>query len=45
MRGVLTPERAKAMSGRGRGVDPDGGQPYAAAALSLVGPGTLNHKA
>ncbi len=35
--GVLTPERAKAMSSRGRqGVDPGGGQPYSAAALSLV---------
>ena len=37
IRGVLTPERAAAMSARGRpGVDPAGGQPYAAAALSLV---------
>ena len=37
IRGVLTPERARAMSARGRpGVDPAGGQPYSAAALSLV---------
>ena len=37
IRGVLTPERAAAMSARGRpGVDPAGGQPHAAAALSLV---------
>lgn len=35
--GVLTPERARAMSGRGReGVDAAGGQTYSAAALSLV---------
>lgn len=35
--GVLSPERAKMMSSRGRaGVDPDGGQSYAAAATSLV---------
>ena len=37
IRGVLTPERAKAMSSRGRDcVDPAGGQPYSAAALSIV---------
>ena len=35
--GVLTPERARAMSSRGRDcIDPDGGQPYSAAAMSLV---------
>lgn len=35
--GVLTPERAKAMSSRGRtGIDVNGGQPYSAAAMSLV---------
>lgn len=35
--GVLSPERAKAMSSRGRGtIDPAGGQPYSAAAMSLV---------
>jgi coproporphyrinogen III oxidase len=35
--GVLSPERAKMMSSRGRhGVDPSGGQSYAAAAMSLV---------
>ena len=35
--GTLTPERAQAMRQRGRdGVDATGGQPYAAAALSLV---------
>ena len=35
--GVLSPERAKMMSSRGRhSVDPSGGQPYAAAAMSLV---------
>ena len=37
IRGTLSPERAAAMSARGRpGVDPRGGQTYAAAALSLV---------
>ena len=37
IRGVLPPERAKAMSSRGRDcVDPAGGQPYSAAALSIV---------
>ena len=37
IRGTLSPERAAAMSARGRpGVDPSGGQTYAAAALSLV---------
>ena len=37
IRGVLSPERARAMSSRGRScVDPHGGQTYAAAALSLV---------
>eukprot|EP00955_Chlamydomonas_euryale_P027117 285765-Chlamydomonas_euryale.AAC.5 len=37
IRGILTPARAQAMSSRGRaGIDPAGGQPYAAAALSLV---------
>lgn len=35
--GVLSAERAKAMSSRGRaGIDPAGGQPYSAAAMSLV---------
>jgi len=35
--GALSPQRAQAMSGRGRAaVDPRGGQRYAAAALSLV---------
>ena len=35
--GILSPERAKMMSSRGRhSVDPEGGQPYAAAAMSLV---------
>mmetsp|Transcript_37029 Transcript_37029/g.51393 ORF Transcript_37029/g.51393 Transcript_37029/m.51393 type:complete len:361 (-) Transcript_37029:27-1109(-) len=36
IRGELTPTRAKAMSSRGRDVDPAGGQAYNAAALSLV---------
>lgn len=37
VRGVLSAERAKAMSGRGRdGIDPKGGQPYSAVAMSLV---------
>lgn len=37
IRGVLTPTRAAAMSSRGRaGIDPEGGQRYSAAALSLV---------
>lgn len=37
IRGVLTPARAKAMSSRGRScIDPEGGQPYSAAAMSLV---------
>ncbi len=36
VQGTLTAERAKAMSSRGRGIDPDGGQAYSAAALSLV---------
>jgi len=37
IRDVLSPERARAMSSRGRScVDPNGGQQYAAAALSLV---------
>lgn len=36
VQGTLTPERATTMSGRGRGIDPKGGQPYSAAALSLV---------
>lgn len=35
--GVLSPERAKAMSSRGReAIDPAGGQAYSAAAMSLV---------
>ncbi|KAG5187006.1 coproporphyrinogen oxidase, putative chloroplast precursor [Tribonema minus] len=35
--GTLTADRAKAMTGRGReGIDANGGQPYSAAALSLV---------
>lgn len=36
VRGNLTPARAQAMSSRGRDVDPNGGQAYSAAALSLV---------
>ena len=36
VQGELTPERAVAMSSRGRGIDPKGGQSYAATALSLV---------
>lgn len=37
VRGVLSPQRAAAMSSRGRsGVDPAGGQEYAAESLSLV---------
>lgn len=37
VRGTLSPARAAAMSGRGRdGIDPAGGQPYSAVALSLV---------
>lgn len=36
IQGTLTPERATTMSGRGRGIDPKGGQSYSAAALSLV---------
>lgn len=37
IKGVLTPERAKAMSSRGRdNIDPEGGQPYSAVAMSLV---------
>lgn len=37
IKGVLTPERAKAMSSRGRdSIDPEGGQPYSAVAMSLV---------
>lgn len=36
VQGKLTPERAVAMSSRGRGIDAQGGQPYSAAALSLV---------
>ena len=35
--GVLSKERAAAMSSRGRAaIDPAGGQPYSAAAMSLV---------
>jgi hypothetical protein len=34
--GILSQERAQAMSSRGRNVDSRGGQPYSAAALSLV---------
>ena len=34
--GTLSPQRAQAMSARGRGIDAAGGQPYQAAALSLV---------
>ena len=35
--GILSPERAKQMSSRGRhSIDPEGGQPYSAAAMSLV---------
>ncbi|KAL0025409.1 hypothetical protein WJX79_006082 [Trebouxia sp. C0005] len=36
VQGKLTPERAMAMSSRGRGIDHAGGQSYSAAALSLV---------
>jgi coproporphyrinogen III oxidase len=37
VRGTLSPARAQAMSSRGRStIDPAGGQPYSAAALSLV---------
>ncbi|KXZ44310.1 hypothetical protein GPECTOR_69g403 [Gonium pectorale] len=37
VRGTLSAQRAAAMSSRGRGsIDPKGGQPYAAAAMSLV---------
>ena len=37
VRGTLTAERAKAMSSRGRSeIDPTGGQPYEACALSVV---------
>jgi len=36
IRGKLTPQRAQAMSSRGRGINPLGGDPYAAAAMSLV---------
>jgi coproporphyrinogen III oxidase len=37
IRGVLSPERARAMSSRGREeVDASGGQPYSAVAMSLV---------
>ena len=36
VQGKLTPERAMAMISRGRGIDHAGGQPYSAAALSLV---------
>lgn len=37
IKGVLTPERAQAMSSRGRdNIDPEGGQPYSAVAMSLV---------
>ncbi len=37
VRGTLSPARAQAMSSRGRGsIDAAGGQPYSAAALSLV---------
>lgn len=35
--GILSAARAQSMSSRGRGnIDPNGGQPYSAAALSLV---------
>lgn len=36
VQGKLTPERAMAMSSRGRGIHHAGGQSYSAAALSLV---------
>lgn len=37
IKGTLSAQRAQAMSSRGRGaIDPAGGQPYAAAAMSLV---------
>lgn len=37
IKGTLTPERAQAMSSRGRdNIDPEGGQPYSAVAMSLV---------
>lgn len=36
VQGVLSPQRAKAMSARGRSINQEGGQRYSAAALSLV---------
>ena len=36
LEGVLSPQRAQAMSARGRGISAAGGQRYTAAALSLV---------
>eukprot|EP00667_Euglena_gracilis_P009783 EG_transcript_9948 len=36
IKGVLTPQRAQSMSSRGRDINPAGGDPYAAAAMSLV---------
>lgn len=36
IRGKLTPVRAKTMSSRGRAVNPQGGDPYSAVAMSLV---------
>ena len=36
LRSVRAPNATAAMSARGRGVDPAGGQPYSAVALSLV---------
>ena len=36
VQGVLSPQRAKAMSARGRSIHQEGGQRYSAAALSLV---------
>ena len=36
VQGILTAQRAKAMSSRGRSIDQEGGQRYTAAALSLV---------
>lgn len=36
VQGTLSAQRAKAMSSRGRAINQEGGQRYAAAALSLV---------
>ena len=36
IQGILSPTRAQAMSERGRDINPNGGQPYSAQAMSLV---------